>query len=74
MLQEAQHGVGEGVALLGRADEAVDAIADELAGAAELVQGKLERVPVAVVRGAAYEAAEGSARMIVRAAERDLFR
>lgn len=48
--------------------------ADELAGAAELVQGKLEAVPVAIVRGAAYERGEGTAAMIVRPPERDLFR
>ena len=30
------------------------AVVDELAGAAELVMGKLDRVPVAVVRGYAY--------------------
>jgi coenzyme F420-0:L-glutamate ligase/coenzyme F420-1:gamma-L-glutamate ligase len=49
-------------------------VADELAGAAELVQGKVERVPVAIVRGAVYEAAEGSSAEIVRPPERDLFR
>ena len=30
------------------------AVADELAGAAELVMGKLDGVPVAIVRGYAY--------------------
>jgi len=49
-------------------------VADELAGAAELAQGKVERVPVAVVRGAQYEAGDGSMAMLVRAVERDLFR
>lgn len=49
-------------------------VADELASAAELVMGKIDRVPVAVVRGFEYEPAEGSARAIVRAAEKDLFR
>lgn len=49
-------------------------VADELAGAAELVQGKLENVPVAVVRGAVYDVGEGSIAMLVRAPERDLFR
>lgn len=49
-------------------------VADELAGAAELVQGKVDKVPVAVVRGAVYEAGEGSISMLVRAPERDLFR
>jgi coenzyme F420-0:L-glutamate ligase / coenzyme F420-1:gamma-L-glutamate ligase len=49
-------------------------VADEIASAAELVMGKVDRVPVAVVRGYEYAAAQGSARMIVRAAEKDLFR
>jgi coenzyme F420-0:L-glutamate ligase / coenzyme F420-1:gamma-L-glutamate ligase len=49
-------------------------VADEIASAAELVMGKIDRVPVAILRGYAYDAAAGSARMIVRAAEKDLFR
>jgi coenzyme F420-0:L-glutamate ligase/coenzyme F420-1:gamma-L-glutamate ligase len=49
-------------------------VADELAGAAELVQGKIEKVPAAVVRGAVYETGEGSVSMLVRPPERDLFR
>jgi coenzyme F420-0:L-glutamate ligase / coenzyme F420-1:gamma-L-glutamate ligase len=49
-------------------------VADELASAAELVMGKIDRVPVAIVRGFEYQPGDGSARMIVRAAERDLFR
>jgi coenzyme F420-0:L-glutamate ligase/coenzyme F420-1:gamma-L-glutamate ligase len=49
-------------------------VADEIASAAELVMGKIDRVPVALVRGFDYEPAEGSAREIVRAAEKDLFR
>jgi coenzyme F420-0:L-glutamate ligase / coenzyme F420-1:gamma-L-glutamate ligase len=49
-------------------------VADELAGAAELVMGKIDRVPVAIVRGFEYEPAAGSAQLLVRAAERDLFR
>lgn len=49
-------------------------VADELASAAELVMGKLDRVPVAIVRGLDYEPADGSSQLIVRAAERDLFR
>lgn len=49
--------------------------ADELAGAAELVKGNLSRVPVAVVRGHAWEP-DDSATMqsIIRDSERDLFR
>jgi len=50
------------------------AVADELAAAAELVMGKLSRVPVAIVRGFDYERAEGSARELIRPPERDLFR
>lgn len=48
--------------------------ADEVASAAELVMGKVDRVPVALVRGLDYTPGEGSARTIVRAAAQDLFR
>jgi coenzyme F420-0:L-glutamate ligase/coenzyme F420-1:gamma-L-glutamate ligase len=51
----------------------VIAVADELAGAAELVRGKLERVPVAIVRGYAG-GGDGRAQEIVMPADRDLFR
>jgi len=47
---------------------------DELASAAELVMDKLERVPVAIVRGYVWEPAEGTAKDLVRPAEEDLFR
>ena len=50
------------------------AVADELAAAAELVMGKLSRVPVAIVRGYEYPKGCGAARDIVRPPERDLFR
>ncbi len=50
------------------------ATADELASAAELVMGKVDRVPVAVVRGLARALGEGSARQLVRPAANDLFR
>ena len=50
------------------------AVADELAAAAELVHGKLDAVPVAIIRGYAYPRGEGSARELVREAEKDLFR
>lgn len=49
------------------------AVADEIAGAAELVRGKLDAVPVAVVRGIAV-AGDGSAQELVMPRERDLFR
>jgi coenzyme F420-0:L-glutamate ligase/coenzyme F420-1:gamma-L-glutamate ligase len=51
----------------------VIAVADELAGAAELVLGKTDRVPAAVIRGVDVRG-EGSARDVVIPAERDLFR
>jgi len=51
----------------------VIAVADELAGAAELVMGKTDGVPAAIIRG--YDArGDGSARDLVIPAERDLFR
>jgi coenzyme F420-0:L-glutamate ligase/coenzyme F420-1:gamma-L-glutamate ligase len=51
----------------------VIAVADEIAGAAELAMRKLARVPTAIVRGLDL-AGEGSARELVMPAERDLFR
>jgi coenzyme F420-0:L-glutamate ligase / coenzyme F420-1:gamma-L-glutamate ligase len=49
------------------------AVADELAGAAELVMGKTRAVPAAVIRG--FEPrGEGTARELVLPPERDLFR
>ncbi len=50
------------------------AVVDELAAAAELVHGKLSRVPVAIVRGASYTPGEGSIKQLIRDAEKDLFR
>jgi coenzyme F420-0:L-glutamate ligase/coenzyme F420-1:gamma-L-glutamate ligase len=50
------------------------AVADELAGAAELVMGKLSGVPVAIIRGYSYPRGSGAARDMIRPAERDLFR
>ena len=50
------------------------AVADELAAAAELAHGKLDRVPVAVVRGYAFPQGCGSAKSLLRDPERDLFR
>ena len=49
-------------------------MADELASAAELVMGKLDGVPVAVVRGYAYTPGAGSARELLRDPSQDLFR
>lgn len=50
------------------------AIADELASAAELVMGKLNNIPVAIIRGYPYPKGEGSARELIRCASKDLFR
>lgn len=49
-------------------------VADELAGAAELVMGKAERVCAAVIRGAPVEWGRASASEIVRPPQQDLFR
>jgi len=49
------------------------AVADEIAGAAELVMGKTDGVPAAIVRGL-DAAGAGTAAELVMPAERDLFR
>jgi coenzyme F420-0:L-glutamate ligase/coenzyme F420-1:gamma-L-glutamate ligase len=49
------------------------AVADELAGAAELVLGKASGVPAARIRGYRVPPGEGSARDLVMPPERDLF-
>jgi coenzyme F420-0:L-glutamate ligase/coenzyme F420-1:gamma-L-glutamate ligase len=50
-------------------------VVDELAGAAELVKGNTSRIPVAIVRGYAWERDEAaSMAAVVRDASRDLFR
>ena len=52
----------------------VMAAADELAAAAELVMGKIDARPVAIIRGYEYQPAEGTYRDLVMAPERDMFR
>lgn len=47
---------------------------DELAAAAELVMGKLERTPVAIVRGYEWTPADGCASDLIRPTSDDLFR
>jgi coenzyme F420-0:L-glutamate ligase/coenzyme F420-1:gamma-L-glutamate ligase len=49
------------------------AVADEIAGAAELAMGKTDGIPAAIVRGLEVEG-DGSARDLVIPPERDLFR
>jgi coenzyme F420-0:L-glutamate ligase/coenzyme F420-1:gamma-L-glutamate ligase len=56
-----------------RLSSTVIAVADELAGAAELVMGKANGVPAAIVRGYAVPTGEGSARELVMPPDRDLF-
>ncbi|MDP9395622.1 MAG: coenzyme F420-0:L-glutamate ligase [Actinomycetota bacterium] len=58
-------------------DVTITAVADELAAAAELAKGKLDGVPVAVVRGLAHRVTEDDgpgARALVRHPAEDLFR
>jgi coenzyme F420-0:L-glutamate ligase/coenzyme F420-1:gamma-L-glutamate ligase len=51
----------------------VIAVADELAGAAELVMGKADAIPAALVRGYAVPPGDGSAQELVMPPDRDLF-
>jgi coenzyme F420-0:L-glutamate ligase/coenzyme F420-1:gamma-L-glutamate ligase len=57
-----------------RLKASVEAVADELASAAGLVCGKLNRTPACIVRGFEYEAGKGSVRELLRPPARDLFR
>ncbi len=52
------------------------AVVDEIASAAELVMGKLDGVPVAVVRGVAYDddPDDRGVRPLIRPADQDMFR
>jgi coenzyme F420-0:L-glutamate ligase / coenzyme F420-1:gamma-L-glutamate ligase len=50
------------------------ALADELAGAAEPVMGKLDRVPAAIIRGLALRPSEEGGKPLLRDPARDLFR
>jgi coenzyme F420-0:L-glutamate ligase / coenzyme F420-1:gamma-L-glutamate ligase len=52
----------------------IEAVADELACAAGLVCGKLNRAPACVIRGFRYEAGAGDVRDLLRPAATDLFR
>ncbi len=52
----------------------VIAVVDEMAAAAELVMGKVDQIPVALVRGYSYEPAEGTIRDLIRPPDRDIFR
>lgn len=50
------------------------AVADEVAGAAELAIGKLKGIPAAVVRGVEYVRREAGLKSIIMPPDRDLFR
>jgi coenzyme F420-0:L-glutamate ligase/coenzyme F420-1:gamma-L-glutamate ligase len=52
----------------------LEAVADELAGAAGLVCGKLNRTPACIIRGFRYEPAPGRTRDLLRPGASDLFR
>jgi coenzyme F420-0:L-glutamate ligase/coenzyme F420-1:gamma-L-glutamate ligase len=57
-----------------RLKASVEAVADELACAAGLVCGKLNRAPACIVRGFRYEAGAGGVKRLLRPPETDLFR
>jgi len=50
------------------------AVADEIASAAELVMGKTDRVPVAIITDFKYENKQGTAKQLIRKRKYDLFR
>ncbi len=50
------------------------AVPDELAATAELVHGKIDARPVAIIRGYPYVPGDGSARDLVLEPEKDMFR
>lgn len=59
----------------GRIMEATEvAIVDEIAAAADLAMGKSTQIPVAIVRGVAWEPGQGRATDLVRPHHEDMFR
>jgi coenzyme F420-0:L-glutamate ligase / coenzyme F420-1:gamma-L-glutamate ligase len=50
------------------------AIADELSSAAEPIMGKLDRIPVVIIRGLDWPRGESGSRSLLRDSARDLFR
>ena len=74
-------GIDPLVSFMGKADRfgyalrvTEPAVVDEVAGAAELAMGKLDRVPVALVRGVRYSRGENGVKSLIMQKERDLFR
>ncbi|HET8912275.1 MAG TPA: coenzyme F420-0:L-glutamate ligase [Ktedonobacteraceae bacterium] len=57
-----------------RLEASAIAVADELASAAELVMGKIDQIPVALIRGYHYTRSESDSRMLIRDASTDMFR
>ena len=57
-----------------RGTRTVAEVADEIASAAGLLMEKAGAIPAVVVRGYQYEPFEGSAKILIRPAEADLFR
>jgi len=50
------------------------AVADELASAAEIIMGKLDRIPAAIVRGLRLDPSDAGSKALLRDPARDLFR
>ena len=50
------------------------AIADELASAAELATGKIDAVPVVIIRGYRFKTSETGSKTLLRDPKKDLFR
>ncbi len=55
-------------------EASVLAVADELAAAAELVMGKTDGIPLAIIRGYSYSPASGTGKDLLMPPERDMFR
>ncbi len=55
-------------------EASVLAVADEISAAAELVMGKTDGIPAAIVRNYSYKRGDGSAKDLLMPPERDLFR
>jgi coenzyme F420-0:L-glutamate ligase/coenzyme F420-1:gamma-L-glutamate ligase len=55
-------------------ESTIIALADDIAAAAEIVMRKTARIPVAIVRGVAEWAGEGSGKQLLRDPSQDMFR
>ena len=52
----------------------ISAIADEIAGATEIVMAKTAKIPAALLRGLEYDSTSHSISEMIRSPENDLFR